>query len=188
MQEYFQAKEQGYSQANDELKKQKDLLHKIYTQKKEYKGFKNHVLILNEPYKVACSSVISLWFGFKGEIINSQDLNPKKQYVLYVNVFPHKHKTYILLSTPKNDKKKFKHFFNYLKSLNEDNLKKAISVLLLCYCQNIVINDSILDDKKLVNKINKITKETQIGPHFKDLEDPNYLKNLISKNINIFLM
>lgn len=178
----------GYARAGNTLEKQKGLLRKIYIQeKRKYKDFETNVFVLDFPCKVACSSIISPWFGFKGEEINSQDINPDKQYVVYINIFPNNNKTYILFGTTKNDKGKFKSFFRYLKSLDKNSLKRALTAVLLCYCQNIVITNLILDDKVLVEKINRITNETQIGPSFHDLENPNYLKELMLRDINIFI-
>ncbi len=179
----------GYKQANKVLIGTQKSLRKIYVhEKRKYKDFKSKVFIFNAAYKIACSSLVSIWFGFNGEKISSQGLNYKKQPLLYVNIFPSKGKTYILLSFLKEDESSFREFFKYLKSLDTNSLECALSAVIICYCQNMVISDAILEDKDLVEKINKITNETNLEFTFqpRDITVPNYLREIADRDVNIF--
>lgn len=179
----------GYNQANNVLAKAKSNLRKAYIQEKRgYKDFETRVFVFDARYKIACSSVISPWFGFNGEEISSVGVESKKQPILYVNIFPDKEKTYVLLGTHKSDSLPFKKFFKYLKSLDTNALKKAISVILICYCQNMVITDSILSDQDLIEKINRITEETnlQFTNNPQDIKNPSYLKEIFERGITLF--
>lgn len=179
----------GYNQANDTLAEAKRNLRKVYVhEKRQFKDFETKVFVFDAPYKIACSSLISPWFGFEGEEICSIELNPKTQPMLYVNIFPNNGKTYVLLGTYKDESPAFQKFFKHLKSLNFSNLKKALSAVIVCYCQNMVITDAILADKVLIEKINKITTETnlQFTSHPCDIENPDYLKELADREVNLF--
>lgn len=179
----------GYNQANSTLAQAKHGLRKIYVhEKRQYRDFETKVFTFNAAYKIACSSVISPWFGFNGEKISSFDLNPKKQPLLYVNIFPRNGKTYVLLGSNKDDMSAFKEFFKYLNSLNFNELKKALSAMLICYCQNMVVTDAILNDKELIEKINKITTETNLEFTFRprDICEPSYLREIAKRELNLF--
>ena len=175
----------GYEQANDFLKRTEKILCAAYQENNT--DFETVSFVLDSTFRIAVSSMISPWFGFCGEVLNEDALQPKTCCNLFVTVQPdiENNKTYILLGFLKQDKEVFGEMMAYLQLLDGASFKKAISALVIVYCQNMVVTENILKDDELVGVINEIIDEIGVTKAY-DLHDPMYLHSVIDREINLF--
>jgi len=149
------------------IKKYESLIIKEYILEKEY------LVVTNGAFIPRTNSKNEYIFdSYTDESINNGNLDP----VIFLNVFPLKNKTYILLSFFK----KYEKILNPLILDIEKNKKREISSLIIKHCEVIAFNPDYIQNKFTTKERNEILK--------------NFSKNLngilteeINSKINLFV-
>ena len=128
----------GTNRAHDQLSRMRDAFNTNLARKRFFKIY-TKIIVFDEAYPLAISSMSSLTSDFQGNKINDLE-NIKKDWApIFTTIFPQGSKTYVLIQCLKKEK----HIFDrFLEQLNEplDKLKLKLSMLLLTHCENMAIS------------------------------------------------
>ncbi|MGO4374919.1 hypothetical protein AB4Z21_30035, partial [Paenibacillus sp. MCAF20] len=108
-------------------------------QNKKYHNLVTKVIVFDEEYHLAASSLINIVTDFSGNIINNLTQMDAYLAPLFINVFPQSGKTYFLMSYFKRDKERY----NFLEKINQhsNSYKRVIlSNILVKYVENIAFS------------------------------------------------
>lgn len=114
----------------------------LMIEEKDYSGLQYFTCILPDLYPVACSTCITPDYTYMGTPMNNH-LNPNMRFSpIMATVLPDSDQTIIILSCFSNDKKA-ELFIDEIETLNDYNLKKVISTLLISYAENTFFSPSL---------------------------------------------
>ncbi|NQV36602.1 MAG: hypothetical protein HQ509_01210 [Candidatus Marinimicrobia bacterium] len=138
--------------------------------KNRYYKIKTYEVRFNERFEIAASGAPTVDYDLNGNMIN--DLPRLHSYLsfMFITVFPQKNNTVVLLSCTKNDIAKYNRFFKQIEQLSEERKRIVISVLLVCYIENIYMSPRLwncLDDSEKIYLENIF--HATIGNHPKEL-------------------
>ncbi len=106
-----------------------------WVEKKQYDKLEYFTIILPELYPIACSSLISPFYSIKGVGMNNHN-NPNIPWSpIMLTVLPDFSQTIIIFACFPNDKKG-KIFLDELEELNDYQLKKTITSILIFFAEN----------------------------------------------------
>ncbi|BBH20451.1 SecC motif-containing protein [Paenibacillus baekrokdamisoli] len=128
---------------------------------KKYHNLVTNVIVFDEEYHLAASSLINIVTDFSGKIIN--DLTRLDAYLapLFINVFPQDGKTYVLMSHYRRDKERYK-FLEQINKYSIAHKKIVLSNILVKYVENIAFSPTRWEELPLKRQeeINRIFAET----------------------------
>lgn len=159
-------------EAKDSLKQMEKLRMAFNTNllKNRFFKIKTYEIRFNDKFEIAASGAPTVDYDLNGNMIN--DLPRLHSYLsfMFITVFPQQNNTVILLSCLKNDYAKYSRFFKQIERLSEKKKRVVISVLLVCYLENIYMSPRLWNclnnyEKSMIEQ----TFHTTIDSHPMDL-------------------
>lgn len=109
-------------------------------EKRDFSGLETIVLEIPFPIQFSNYMAISPPFDLKGNKLNAMDKKNKRLKFVFFTSFPVDNKSYILVSSLKEDMKYFSNYFEQIKSLPLPLIQYYINVLIPLYSQNLILS------------------------------------------------
>jgi len=119
------------------------------------------------PYEslIAVNSVFNLTYDFSRNVIN-QPTSSKHLVSTFLNIFPQKDKTHVLISNFSDEFHKFRTFFLHIDTLTKTHLENVFSQIILTHCENFCFSPQKWEKIKSVKKREIVShfQATMLGP------------------------
>lgn len=138
----------------------------------KYHSIETDVLVFDEEYHIAVSSMTNIVTDINGKVINDLPRYDSYMTPLFVTTFPQQGKTFVLLSYFKKDKNRYQFIKDKIICEKVENQKVIISNLIIKYIENFVISPTrwlVLDEEQKKN-ITDVFQKTVINKGAKLLE------------------
>jgi hypothetical protein len=111
-----------------------------YLDKEYFHMLKTDVIVFEEEYHIAVSSLISIEYDFIGHPVNQLRDLAIPLSPTFLTIFPQDGKTYVLISYSTKDRKKFEFFKTQMLCKSAEKQKYLLTQLITHYVENIAIS------------------------------------------------
>ncbi len=126
-----------------DLEKYKSILDKMI-ENKTYSELEYFIYVFPDLYPIACSTIISPHFTYKGKIVNYSDSSSVTYSPLMLTILPDTDKTIVIFGWFPNDDNS-NQFINELEDLTDYHFQIALSSILINYAENTFFAPALYD-------------------------------------------
>lgn len=129
--------EEDKSAYSNELNHFWEILHT-----EQYSDLLCHIVVVNREIEAAVSTSINVCRRLDGTLFGTEN---KEYPLLHISAFPAEGKSYLLISSLKENKTYFREFINQFAMLTEDAILKRFNILLPLLAENIMISPRVVN-------------------------------------------